>query len=170
MTSKNMRFRKQNRQIISCGKKCSSLPLSRSMTELTINPTNSRNPTDPIIEKDINLFIRKRTNPRFGLDLMPQIKLMESCISLKTPEAPINKKIPPRIVAKTFPSDNFTFLIASCICMAASFPTTPLIWPKICPRTASSPKKKPQTEIMMMKRGAQFNRIILDKSIKCFFQ
>ena len=46
-------------------------------------------------EKERNRFFRKATHPFLGLGFSPQIILIESCISEKTPVAPINKKMKP---------------------------------------------------------------------------
>jgi len=59
------------------------------------------------------------------------------------------------IVAKVLSFDRFTFLIASCICKAASLPTSPLICQNNCPETASAPKNTPLRVIIMISYGGK---------------
>ena len=91
------------------GKYTANLEFSTSITEFIIKPTNNKNPTEPIIEKDIKRFLMNFINPRFGFAFSPQIKFIESWISTKTPEAPINKIITPKMVAKVELCDSWIF-------------------------------------------------------------
>ena len=67
-------------------------------------------------EKERKRFFRKATHPFLGLGFNPQIILIESCISEKTPVAPMNREINPTTVANVV-----LLLMAACLMISCNW-------------------------------------------------
>ena len=78
---------------------CNRCPIASMIADIP-NETSNKNPKLTIMENDSRRFFMKLFHPEFGLGLTPQIILIESCISVKTLEAPTINSATPTMVAK----------------------------------------------------------------------
>ena len=81
------------------GKYWVNLSLRARINPFIINDAINRNPRLMIIEKDNTRLMSIFFQPFLGFAFTCQIWLIESCISIKTPVAPINKVMIPKTTA-----------------------------------------------------------------------
>lgn len=88
-----------------------------------------------------------------------QMRSSASCSSPNTVVAPISSTITPITVPITPVLGLLTLLSTSWMPLAASGPIRPSIWPNSSPRTASSPKTSPASEITITSSGPIENTV-----------